>query len=71
MDLADFKNKLAEAMEECNHDFRYSKQVLGDQWSDLLQELLELNGGFCDCEILMNVLNMAEREQERKWEERL
>jgi hypothetical protein len=52
----------------CQHDHRHARAVLADEWPKLdVEATLELfreHGGFCDCEILLNVSDVI-------WEEKV
>jgi hypothetical protein len=43
----------------CQHDYRHARAVLADEWPKLdVEATLEFfreEGGYCDCEILLNV----------------
>lgn len=66
-DLNDLGNRLVTALRlrPCDHTHRHSVRVLkamsaGRQWrEDALDELIGLGGG-CDCEVMLNVVCVAE-----------
>ena len=68
-DWDEFEDKL-ENVEECSHTLDGSKAILKQlEYSDVkigdICLWFELNGGYCDCEVVMNVV-MRDREDWRR-----
>jgi hypothetical protein len=68
-DWEEFEDKLDD-LEECNDTLDSSKAILKNMgYSDNeigeICQWFELNGGYCDCEVVMNVV-MRERENWRR-----
>lgn len=61
-ELFDYLNTKLEEI-ECNHDFTLTKKFLRDRGVEIEKviEFLEKNGGFCDCEVILNVEEKFEK----------